>query len=110
MSKINLTYKNKNYELEYTRQAVKNMEAQGFVLDQVSDKPMTMIPLLIYGAFMKNHASVKRKTIDEIADELGNNKIKFINALAEMYAETVSSLMGEDDEDAEGNVQWEVTQ
>lgn len=107
MSKIKLTYKNKDYELEFTRQAVKNMEAQGFSIDKVSEKPMTMLPILIYGAFIKNHSTTKRKTIDEIADEFGKDKSKFIQALIEMYAETMNSLMG-DDEDVEGNVQWEV--
>ena len=33
MSKINLTYKDKEYTLEFTRQTVRTIESQGFVFD-----------------------------------------------------------------------------
>ena len=41
MSKINLTYKKDEYILEYNRQSVKTMESQGFVLEELTAKPMT---------------------------------------------------------------------
>ena len=105
MSKINLTYDKKEYVLEYNRQSVKTMESQGFVLEELTTKPMTMIPLLFAGAFMKNHSGkdgVKRKVIDEIFEEIGD-KTALMEALMEMYADTLASLT---DSSNEGNVTW----
>lgn len=104
MSKINLTHKDKEYTLEYSRQSVRTMEQQGFVLDELTSKPMTMIPMLFQGAFIKNHKGVKRNLIDEIYKGIGNRS-ELMEALMEMYAETLSSLMDDDTEDG-GNVSW----
>ena len=106
MSKINLTYGKTEYTLEYSRQSVKTMEAQGFVLDELTSKPMTMIPLLFSGAFIKNHSGkdgVKRKIIDEIFDNLAD-KNGLMEVLMEMYADTLSTLT--DSNDGEGNATW----
>lgn len=102
MSKIVLNYDNKEYELEFNRQSVKMMESQGFVLDEITSKPMTMIPLLFSGAFIKNCKGVKRSVIDNIFDSVGD-KTSLMQALMEMYAETLSSLT---DDVGEGNVTW----
>ena len=102
MSKIVLNHANKEYELEFNRQSVKMMESQGFVLDELTSKPMTMIPLLFSGAFIKNCKGIKRSVIDEIFDGVGD-KAGLMQALMEMYAETLSSLT---DDTGEGNVSW----
>ena len=105
MSKINLTYDKKEYVLEYNRQSVKTMEGQGFVLEELTTKPMTMIPLLFAGAFIKNHSGkdgVKRKVVDEIFAEIGD-KTALMEALMEMYADTLSTLT---EDNGEGNVTW----
>lgn len=102
MSKITMTYNKTDYVLEYNRQSVKTMEGQGFRVDEVATMPMTMIPMLFHGAFYKNHRGMKRNLIDEIYEGVGD-KTGLIQALAEMYAETLSTLT----EDAsEGNVSW----
>ena len=106
MSKITLNYNDKDYELEYTRQSVRMMESQGFVLEQISSKPMTMIPMLFSGAFAKNHRGIKRALIDEILENV-SDKTGLLNALIEMYAETLSSLT--DETENEGNAIWAVT-
>lgn len=103
MSKINLTYDTKEYTLEYSRQSVKTMEAQGFVLDELTTKPMTMIPLLFSGAFIKNHRGMKRALIDEIFDAI-SDKSNLMEALMELYAETLSTLTEATTE--EGNATW----
>ena len=108
MSKINLTYDKKEYILEYNRQSVKTMESQGFVLEELTAKPANMIPLLFAGAFIKNHSGkdgVKRKVIDEIYNEIGD-KTALLEALMEMYAETLSTLT---EGNGEGNVTWAMT-
>ena len=102
MSKINLTYDKKEYILEYNRQSVKTMESQGFVLEELTAKPMTMIPLLFNGAFIKNHRGIKRNLMDEIFEEIGD-KTALREALMEMYAETLSTLT---EGSGEGNATW----
>lgn len=102
MSKINLTYEKKEYVLEYNRQSVKTMESQGFVLEELTAKPMTMIPLLFQGAFIKNHRGIKRNLMDEIFEEIGD-KTALMEALMEMYAETLGTLT---DGSGEGNATW----
>lgn len=113
-TKITVTYKNTNYTLEYSRQSVRQMEQMGFVLDQLTDKPMTMIPLLVYGAFIKNYRAITRSLVDEIYDNLcdkigSEEKAGFIQVLAEMYAETLTSLTGNAKDGDEGNLaSWTV--
>jgi len=102
MSKITMTYNKTEYVLEYNRQSVKTLEGQGFRLDEVANMPMTMIPMLFHGAFYKNHKGIKRNLIDEIYEGIGD-KAGLIQALAEMYAETLSTLT---DDAGEGNVSW----
>ena len=111
-TQITVTYKKREYNLEFSRNAVKQMEQQGFVLEQISEKPMTMLPLLVYGAFMKNHKGIKRSLVDEIydhiIDKVGDGENGFIQALLEMYSETVNVLMNNDSVD-EGNAAiWKV--
>lgn len=113
-TKITVTYKNEDYLLEFSRDTAKQIEDLGFVASEVSTKPATMIPLLVYGAFQKNNRGIKRKLVDEIYRNL-TGKIGregeegFINVLTEMYAETVSTLM-EDAQADEGNAAtWMVT-
>ena len=110
---ITVTYDNKTYDLEYSRNSVKAMEQQGFVLDQIGDKPMTMVPLLVYGAFMKNHKGIKRSLVDDIyehiSDKIGDGDNGFIQALLEAYADTLNTLTENNSVD-EGNVAtWKVT-
>ena len=105
MSKIVLNYENKEYVLEYNRQSVKTMEGQGFVLDEIATKPMTMIPMLFSGAFIKNCKGTKRSVIDEMFDGI-SDKSALMEALVTMYAETLSTLT---DDSSEGNVSWTLT-
>lgn len=103
MSKINLTHNKTEYVLEYNRQSVKTMENQGFVLEDLTKKPVNMIPLLFSGAFIKNHRGVKRSVVDDIFDNIAD-KSGLMEALMEMYAETLSALT--ESNDGEGNVTW----
>lgn len=112
-TKITISYKNEDYILEYTRATAQQIEGQGFVLDEIGSKPATMIPLLVYGAFIRHNPGIKRKLVDEIYKNLIGKVAKddeesFIMVLADMYAETVSTL-AEDGSVDEGNVAtWKV--
>lgn len=113
-TKITVTYQNRDYVLEFSRTTAAQIESQGFVLDQVGEKPSIMIPLLVYGAFMKNNRGIKRALVDEIYENLVNKigddgKDGFIGVLSEMYAETVSTLMENKPADEGNAATWTVT-
>ena len=112
--KITVTYQDKDYILEYSRATAKQVEDNGFILDQLTDKPATMIPLLVYGAFAKHNRGIKRALVDEIYENLIGKVGKdgeegFINILAEMYAETISTLTDETAVDEGNAATWKVT-
>ena len=113
-TKITVSYQDNEYVLEFSRMTAKQIEDQGFVLDQLGDKPATMIPLLVYGAFMKNNRGIKRSLVDEIYANIVNKvgsdgEEGFINILGEMYAETVSTLVGDAPADEGNAATWKVT-
>lgn len=93
----------KEYTLEYTRNTVRQMERRGFVADDISVRPMTVLPDLFAGAFLANHSQLKREKIDKIYDAMGD-KQKLIGALTEMYNDTIETLLAEPEEGK--NVAW----
>lgn len=106
METIKFDYDGKHYVLGYSRESVKQIEAQGFVLEELNKKPLTMIPLLFYGAFAINHRGIKRKLTDEIWEKIKGEEI--LAALIEMYSQTVSDLLGVDEDSENPNrIVWE---
>lgn len=105
-TKINLTYNNVPYVLEYDRATIKLLEANGFDIDNFLEKPMNNIELVFTGAFTKNHRKVSQNLIDEIYKKCPD-KTGLMNALLKMIRESYDSLL-EDPEDNEGNAKWEV--
>lgn len=104
MSAIKYNYKNRDYILEFSRRTASIIEKSGFRYQEVDKQPNVMIPLLVYGAFVKNHSNLKQGKIDEIYDSI-KGKSAFVMKLVELYLETVNTLTGDDDD--EGNVNWE---
>ena len=112
-TKITVSYKKNDYVLEYSRTTAAQIEDQGFVLDQISEKPVKMIPLLVYGAFLKHNRGIKRSLVDEIYENLigkaGDEQTQgFIATLAEMYAETVQTLTDTEPVDEGNRAVWKV--
>jgi len=106
MSKqLRFTYKDKEYCLEFTRRSVETMERNGFIANDIREKPMTTLPALFAGAFLANHRFVKADLINEIYDHM-TNKTELIGKLAEMYNEPIMAMVDDPDENAEGNVSW----
>ena len=101
---IIFSYEGKDYTLEYTRRTIRQMEDEGFVANDIDDRPMTLLPALFAGAFKAHHKFVKRDVIDKIYAAMPN-KEELIGKLAEMYNEPIMSLMDEPEE-PEGNVDW----
>lgn len=103
--KLEFTYQGKDYTLEYTRESVKQMEREGFVANDIVNKPMSTLPKLFVGAFKAHHKyDVKQKQIEEMFD-LFKNKDALIEKLAEMYHEPFEALM--DDSDGGNAIAWE---
>lgn len=104
---IRFTYDDVDYTLEFTRKSVERMENTGFVISEVFEKPMTLLPALFAGAFLAHHRYVKRDVIDKIYDSLPD-KQDLIGKLAEMYNEPIAALLDEPEVE-EGNVEWEAS-
>lgn len=104
-NQINFDYDGKHYCLEYTRDTVKQMEAGGFTINDMSEKPATRIEQLWTGAFLANHRRVSNTIIKELYGKM-KDKDALLRKLAEMYNATLEYLMDEADE---GNVEWTAT-
>ncbi len=102
---ISFVYKDKKYVLEYTRSSVKEMERKGFVVAEVLDKPMSLLPDMFAGAFIANHRFTRRKEIDEIYEQF-DNKGELLNTLAEMYSLVLEEFVNEL-ETAGNGLKWE---
>lgn len=104
---VKVTYKGDTYVLCYDREIVGQMTDAGFSPDQLCVNPAKQIPLLVKGAFCKNHPDVSAETIDALYDSL-KDKTGFVSKLSEVVAETYISLFADPDE-KEGNAEWEAT-
>ncbi len=101
MKQITLKDENgKEYTLEYTKSVIMHMEKQGFSFEDFDKKPVLMTSMLVQGAFVKNHPSVKYEKIEKIYQSL-KNKQAFLEKLTEMYNEHQDELVDE------GNAEWE---
>lgn len=105
-TKINLTYNGVNYTLEYSRMTIKMIEKEGFVLENFSSQPMSMIGLAFKGAFYKNHTKISQELVDEIYSQCVD-KEKLMENIIKMITECYESLT-DDPIGNEGNVTWEV--
>ena len=105
--KVTVPYNGKKYVLEFTRTTAAMIEKNGFSIDELTEKPNMMVPLLVHGAFVANHRDTKAATINKIYDGLGK-KADFVIALCECYNETTTTLTGSAEDDEEKNAGWEV--
>jgi len=101
---ITFNFEGTEYTLEFTRASVATLEKQGFNINDIADKPLTTLPALFAGAFIAHHRFVKREVIDRIFEKMTNKK-DLVMKLAEMYNETIESLVDEPEE-SEGNLEW----
>ena len=102
---IQFIFDGKEYTLEYTRKSVKQVEAEGFDINNVTKAPMTYIPILFAGAFKAHHKWVKPDVVDEIYDNMPD-KDKLLERLVEMYNDTLVTLMDDPKEDSAKKVKW----
>lgn len=100
---IEFEYNDKHYCLEYTPDSIKQMEASGFNINEIGDKPALRIEQLWHGAFLANHRRVSDTVVKDLYRKM-KNKEALLKKLAEMYNNTLEYLLP--DEDDEGNVEW----
>lgn len=106
MSKqITFSYEGKPYTLEFTRRTIRQMEQNGFNIQEITIHPMTVLPDFFAGAFRANHKNEKREKIDEIYKNMPD-KDKLIEKLVEMYNEPLEALMDEPEENSAKKVDW----
>ena len=103
---LSINYEGTVYTLEFTRRSIENMERQGFNIDEVRTKPLTVLPAFFRGAFLAHHPRLSRDIVDKIYEGLPN-KEGLLDKLSEMYAEPIEALFAEPDEGGEKNVTWE---
>lgn len=105
---IELNYNNQTYTLEFTRRTVESMQNAGFVVQDLLNKSMVMIPMLVRGAFAAHHRFLRPDQIDAIYENGVKNKSEFLSRLVDMYQEPIQAmLVDEDEEDGdEKNVGW----
>ena len=103
---LTFTYEGKDYTLGFSKNTIRQMEAQGFVAGDIETKPANVITDLFAGAFLLHHRFVKQDVIDAIYDKMPD-KAKLIKALGDMYREPIEALMS-DPENSKENVSWTV--
>lgn len=94
--RLTIEYKDKKYTLEFTRDSIRQMEADGFDINGAQDNkmPVSTIMGLWEGAFICHHPDVSKETKEELFDSLGD-KEKLLEALTTMYSVPIESLTKE---------------
>lgn len=105
---IEFDYADKHYTLEFNRKSIETMEKQGFVVTDLTTKPVTVIPTLFAGAFLVHHKFMKREDIDEIYSHIGN-KEELLGKLVEMYNEPIETLIADNEDEESKNITWGAT-
>lgn len=106
--KIEFDKDDKHYVLEYTRETVALMERQGFKLEELTSRPMIMLPLAFQGLFYKNHRNVNKKFVDEVYDAF-EKKEELLSTIATMLDECYASLTDSNEEgNDKGNITWKI--
>ena len=106
VNQINFDYDGKHYCLEYSREAVKRMEAAGYNPMSSGNTPLLELDQLWTGAFYKNHRNTTSRVIEKLLDEI-DNQDELLEALRTMIAETYNTLRSNGEN--EGKVKWTAT-
>ena len=96
---------NKEYRLEYNRNALVRMEEWGFNPKDCEKKPLSSMNHLIYGAFIMHHADLSRDKIDEIVSRLGD-MVELYKALTELYGNALNSIIAVKKSSEPKNITW----
>lgn len=104
---VRFTYRDKKYELTFTRETAKAAEKAGLVTDRdaFTNRPVNSLDLLYHYAFMAKHADEDPNVIDEIIPKLKDKDGLVANLLKDFNA-TYETLI-EEPEDEKNAIKWE---
>lgn len=74
----------REYTLKFTRRTIKRMEDRGFDPTKFESMPMTVAYDLFEGAFQACHPGIKRDTVDELFEQIGD-LTGLVEDLTELY-------------------------
>lgn len=104
---LKITYEETTYRLGFSRNTIRRMEKAGFDFTKAESSPVSTTEDLFTGAFLLHHQNIKPEKIREIYKHIPNKQELFMR-LAEMYQESISTLMSEPEEDDAKKAMWEV--
>lgn len=98
---ITLKYKDKDYTLEFNRDAIRTLESEGFSFAKTVEEELyvTLIDNLFRGAFLMHHPYISPDFVKEMYDGI-KDKEGLLQRLMEMYTDTINTLSDE------GNIEW----
>lgn len=106
--KLTLHYNGTDFTLEFTRRTVAEMEFSGFNVNELSTKPMILLPKLFAGAFKAHHRHLNPNTIETIYETI-ENRSELMNKLAELYNEPLRALLEDPEVDDAKKSTWEAS-
>ncbi len=94
MNKCIIEIGGKEYNLCLTREAVKEIEKEGFNIQEFMSKPITYMDILWVGGFYVNHRNINKTKALNLQDQYkaeGGNVTEVIEFLATEYANFVNA-------------------
>lgn len=89
---IHDTENNKDYTLEFNRDAIKFAEGRGFKLEDVDSYPMSKIPEFFWYAFRMHHPSFSLAQAEKMLDRIGGMNEEMARRLGELWAVPFTAL------------------
>lgn len=100
----------KTYTLEYTKRTVVAINDLGFKKSDFTDNLEKMLPLLWYGAFLKNHKrEIDFNKAEELLYAIGGITEKILDRLISLYNAPAEGMLVSDDEEEENTKNASVT-
>lgn len=91
------------YTLEFNRESIKFAESKDFDIQELSKKPMSMIPDLWFYAFRMHHKMLPREKTDKLLEGLGGIPEGLLQRLVELYTIPYQVLLPQGDENSKNS-------
>jgi hypothetical protein len=102
-------FEGREFTLEFNRKTVVKAEKAGLNLQEIDSKPMTMVGIMFWAAFLYHHPWISQEQTDKILDEqfggvegLGtienDEGENLVTHLGRLYSEPFSTLIPSDEE------------
>jgi len=96
---------NREYTLEFDRDAIRFAEQRGFKLDDVDDYAMTKVPEFFWYAFRMHHKSVALNQAEDLLRDIGGMTEEVAKRLVALWIQTYESLGNEETKNPEVTVE-----